>query len=206
MILDIDHFKRVNDTYGHDAGDQVLNGFAARMREIVRGGDLLCRLGGEEFVVVDAGRQGRCTRPASPSARASRFKARRFAMGSAGAAVSVTVSIGLAESARRRRRELYRRADARSIVRSRKDETASPRRRVTRTVGGRQLSLPGAPRGRPTSSFAACSASNGFGDAMWPGPRWPGAATAGKQGDCRRHCASLFNRHCNAGRCRAPLR
>ena len=55
LILDIDYFKRVNDTYGHDAGDQVLKGFAARMREIVRGGDLLCRLGGEEFVVAMPG-------------------------------------------------------------------------------------------------------------------------------------------------------
>jgi two-component system cell cycle response regulator len=52
MILDIDYFKRVNDTHGHDAGDWVLKGFAAHLQEIVRGGDLLCRLGGEEFVVV----------------------------------------------------------------------------------------------------------------------------------------------------------
>ena len=52
MVLDIDHFKHVNDTYGHDVGDLVLKGFAAQLQDIVRGGDLLCRLGGEEFVVV----------------------------------------------------------------------------------------------------------------------------------------------------------
>ena len=52
MIFDIDHFKSVNDTYGHDCGDEVLKGFADRLRRVIRGGDLLCRLGGEEFVIV----------------------------------------------------------------------------------------------------------------------------------------------------------
>ena len=52
MILDIDHFKRVNDTYGHEAGDQILRTFAARVRRAVRSSDLICRLGGEEFAVV----------------------------------------------------------------------------------------------------------------------------------------------------------
>ena len=52
MILDIDHFKAVNDTHGHDAGDEILKGFSARIRKTVRTADLVCRLGGEEFVVV----------------------------------------------------------------------------------------------------------------------------------------------------------
>lgn len=52
LIADIDHFKRVNDTYGHDAGDAVLREFAARFRRNTRGIDLGCRLGGEEFVIV----------------------------------------------------------------------------------------------------------------------------------------------------------
>lgn len=52
LILDIDHFKAVNDTYGHDAGDEVLKEFARRVRKSVRGLDLACRLGGEEFVIV----------------------------------------------------------------------------------------------------------------------------------------------------------
>jgi two-component system cell cycle response regulator len=111
MILDIDHFKRVNDTYGHDVGDLVLKGFAAQLPDIVRGGDLLCRLGGEEFVVVmpdvDA------TQAARIAERARRTtESREFAIEGAGGAVSITVSIGLAawrenwDSA-----ELYRRAD-----------------------------------------------------------------------------------------------
>jgi two-component system cell cycle response regulator len=52
LIADIDHFKSVNDTYGHDIGDVVLKEFARRLKRSVRGLDLACRLGGEEFVVI----------------------------------------------------------------------------------------------------------------------------------------------------------
>ena len=111
MVLDIDHFKRVNDTYGHDIGDLVLKGFGAQLQETVRGGDLICRLGGEEFVVVmpgvglsEAGRIAERARQTTES--------RDFLVDGAAGSVSITVSIGLAEwrkdwdSA-----ELYRRAD-----------------------------------------------------------------------------------------------
>jgi len=52
LVLDIDHFKSVNDGFGHDAGDEVLREFAVRLATNVRAVDLPCRLGGEEFVVV----------------------------------------------------------------------------------------------------------------------------------------------------------
>jgi two-component system cell cycle response regulator len=52
LVADIDFFKSVNDTYGHDAGDQVLREFARRFRRNTRGIDLACRLGGEEFVII----------------------------------------------------------------------------------------------------------------------------------------------------------
>ena len=52
LLFDIDHFKGVNDTYGHDAGDDVLRDFADRLRRGVRGIDLVARYGGEEFVLV----------------------------------------------------------------------------------------------------------------------------------------------------------
>ncbi len=52
LIVDIDFFKAVNDTHGHDAGDVVLKEFANRLEGNVRGVDLSCRFGGEEFVVV----------------------------------------------------------------------------------------------------------------------------------------------------------
>jgi len=55
LIMDIDHFKLVNDGFGHDAGDEVLREFAVRLATNVRAIDLPCRLGGEEFVVVMPG-------------------------------------------------------------------------------------------------------------------------------------------------------
>jgi two-component system cell cycle response regulator len=110
MILDIDHFKLVNDAHGHDAGDLVLKGFAAELQQMVRGGDLVCRLGGEEFVVampgVDA---GRAARMAERTRRTIEHK--EFLIAGAGA-VSITVSIGLADfRGERDSTELYRRAD-----------------------------------------------------------------------------------------------
>lgn len=52
IALDVDHFKRINDRYGHDTGDQVLISVAQRLRRSVRSHDLLARSGGEEFMVV----------------------------------------------------------------------------------------------------------------------------------------------------------
>jgi len=52
LILDLDHFKSVNDTLGHDVGDQVLVHAANLMREAARTNDIVCRLGGEEFLVI----------------------------------------------------------------------------------------------------------------------------------------------------------
>ncbi len=55
VMGDIDYFKSVNDTYGHLAGDQVLVTIAEIMQAVVRGGDLVCRWGGEEFLILFAG-------------------------------------------------------------------------------------------------------------------------------------------------------
>ena len=52
LMVDIDHFKNVNDTYGHDVGDEVLKEIAGRLTTSVRGSDLACRTGGEEFAVL----------------------------------------------------------------------------------------------------------------------------------------------------------
>jgi diguanylate cyclase (GGDEF)-like protein/PAS domain S-box-containing protein len=52
MMLDIDHFKTFNDTYGHDAGDAMLQAFGTFLGQSTRGGDVACRYGGEEFTVI----------------------------------------------------------------------------------------------------------------------------------------------------------
>lgn len=51
IMADIDHFKRVNDTYGHASGDDVLRAFSSTLAASLRAGDILCRFGGEEFVI-----------------------------------------------------------------------------------------------------------------------------------------------------------
>ena len=51
-MLDLDHFKKFNDTYGHDAGDTVLRETAAFLLKSVRAEDIVCRFGGEEFLVI----------------------------------------------------------------------------------------------------------------------------------------------------------
>lgn len=58
LMADLDHFKKVNDTFGHDAGDAVLKKFADVTRTVLRRSDLFCRWGGEEFVILLRGTVG----------------------------------------------------------------------------------------------------------------------------------------------------
>ena len=59
MLLDIDHFKQFNDTYGHDVGDAVLRETAHILKRNARTGETVFRIGGEEFVVLCPGYTGR---------------------------------------------------------------------------------------------------------------------------------------------------
>jgi two-component system cell cycle response regulator len=95
LIIDIDHFKAVNDTYGHDAGDDVLREFSDRLRSCIRGIDLACRHGGEEFVVVMPDTDlGVANKVAERIRR--RIAGEPFPIERGSRNVEVTISIGLA--------------------------------------------------------------------------------------------------------------
>ncbi len=93
LMLDVDHFKRINDHYGHLAGDTVLREVAAVIRESTRSEDLVARYGGEEFVVALP-----VSAPDLATERAERIRANQAArrIQAGGAEIRVSVSIGLA--------------------------------------------------------------------------------------------------------------
>src|SRR5512138_1121507 len=94
MILDIDYFKAINDTSGHDAGDDVLREFAVRIRKSIRGIDLACRFGGEEFVIVMPETDAHVAGMVAERLRRS-IAAEKFAINKGAKRVDVTISIGL---------------------------------------------------------------------------------------------------------------
>jgi len=110
LIFDIDHFKRVNDTYGHDAGDHVIRVVAGRLRTAVRAEDVVGRWGGEEFLVM-------APMTALPGARilGERLRA-SISSGPVrlpdGTDLAVTASVGVACTGRDGIEGLLRRADA----------------------------------------------------------------------------------------------
>jgi len=94
MITDLDRFKSINDTHGHDGGDDVLREFARRLRKNVRGIDLACRFGGEEFVVVMPDTDGTVAEKVAERIRAE-IAQLPFAIGHDGKTIEVTVSVGV---------------------------------------------------------------------------------------------------------------
>jgi len=95
VIMDIDYFKSVNDTHGHDIGDEVLKEFAARIAANVRGIDLACRYGGEEFVVVMPDTDVAFAYSVSERLRQS-IETTPFRISRAPNALNLTISIGIA--------------------------------------------------------------------------------------------------------------
>jgi diguanylate cyclase (GGDEF)-like protein/PAS domain S-box-containing protein len=110
ILVDIDHFKRVNDTYGHEAGDEVLKAVAEALRATARGADIVARLGGEEFVLVLPD-----TSPDMAARIAERLRLAVEALSTAvaGQVIRVTASFGVAQrAAHERQHEVLERADA----------------------------------------------------------------------------------------------
>jgi two-component system cell cycle response regulator len=94
MMLDIDFFKVINDNYGHDAGDDVLREFAVRIRKSIRGIDLACRYGGEEFVIVMPETDLHVAGMVAERLRRS-IAGETFAVNKGANRIEVTISIGL---------------------------------------------------------------------------------------------------------------
>jgi two-component system cell cycle response regulator len=97
MTIDLDHFKRCNDTFGHDVGDAALREFAARLGSNTRPSDFACRFGGEEFVVIMPRTSGDIACLAAERLRRS-ICASPFAIPALAQPLEVTVSIGVASS------------------------------------------------------------------------------------------------------------
>lgn len=94
MMLDLDHFKMVNDTYGHDAGDSVLKGLSKVLRQSVRASDLVIRYGGEEFLIILVNAVGE---PADQVAEKIRASVEQMETQVGATTLRKTISIGVAD-------------------------------------------------------------------------------------------------------------
>ena len=121
LVLDIDYFKAINDSYGHDAGDDVLREFALRMRKATRNIDLACRYGGEEFVIVMPETDMAVATVVAERLR-RRIASEPFAIQQGARHLEVTISIGIAalSSADDNAASILKRADQ-ALYRAKRD-------------------------------------------------------------------------------------
>ena len=111
LVIDVDHFKRINDSFGHDSGDEALKVIAETIRGAVRAVDLVGRIGGEEFGVFLPGTDPNRTLAVAERIRAA-ISAAEFSP--TGSRVGLSVSVGGATFADQASfSELFRRADQR---------------------------------------------------------------------------------------------
>lgn len=115
MVADLDHFKQINDAYGHSSGDAVLVEVANRLRGSLRSSDMVARIGGEEFLMI---------MPATDLAESQKaalricgdISAKPFVVPGSAAAISVTVSIGMAIGGSRSRPEEVQQENGLSLL------------------------------------------------------------------------------------------
>ena len=140
LVLDIDYFKSINDTHGHDAGDDVLREFALRIKRSIRGIDLACRYGGEEFVIVMPETDMAVAAMVAERLR-RRIAAEPFAIQQGARSIPVTISIGIAALRGRGRQR-------REPAQTRRPGALSRQARRAKPGGpGRRLSRPGSRAG-----------------------------------------------------------
>ncbi|WP_065868115.1 GGDEF domain-containing protein [Stenotrophomonas nitritireducens] len=97
LLVDLDHFKNINDSYGHHVGDEVLCGVADALRASVRKDDLVCRLGGEEFAVICVGADDASVLRLAERVRSS-IEQKVMLQGALYAQLRCTVTIGVSDS------------------------------------------------------------------------------------------------------------
>jgi len=110
LLTDIDHFKKVNDTYGHPVGDIVLRGVAGILKREIRDIDIAARYGGEEFAVILPETDGAGAKIIAERLR-NAIKAETFAAGAKTLRVSTSIGIATAPSDARTKEELIEKAD-----------------------------------------------------------------------------------------------
>ena len=156
-MIDIDHFKKINDSFGHDVGDEVLREFAVRLASNVRAIDLPCRYGGEEFVVI---------MPDTPLAAAERIAERirlhvagsPFRVGGGKELLSVTISIGVAAT--------LGEADTAEALLKRADEAVYEAKAARPQQGHRQGRLDRDVRPKHSACYTAVMVTTRVGDTI----------------------------------------
>ena len=133
VLLDLDDFKRVNDGFGHDAGDRALRVFADVLRRAMRETDVAARIGGEEFAMPPAlDRRGGGRTSCSPSGSGPISRIERSCFRTA-AAVSITASLGIAVYPEAKTAEALLRVADRALYRAK----AEGKNRVVASGGAR---------------------------------------------------------------------
>ena len=151
-IMDVDHFKRINDTYGHDCGDVALVSVAAILATVMRSDDLVCRFGGEEFALLLA-----TDEPAGRKVlERLRLQLEMSRVAYNGREIPVTVSIGAAATAEcgYNLDYLYTSAD-RCLYAAKQGGRNRVEWASAESIGRLQLSAPEAPLGEVATTFQA---------------------------------------------------